>query len=173
MFSFGICSCLFVKLFPLRYICTLRLVIVVAASEVDLLRDSATTTYGKLQQSFEDDAVLRAHAFWWREIFSKGRTLVEDEQCSRRPSAKFTGDNTAWVRELVRSNRRLTVKMIAYEVNMNRKTVRLILTEDLGRRNICTKMAPRNLTEQQWEPWLSAAFDIQMCYGDATASLFT
>jgi hypothetical protein len=51
-------------------------------------------------------------------MFSKGRTLVEDEQCSRQPSATWTGDNTAWVRELVRSGQRLTVRMIADEVYM-------------------------------------------------------
>jgi len=39
--------------------------------------------------------------------------------------------------------------MIADEVNMNPETVRLILTEELGRRKICNKMVPRNLTEQQ------------------------
>jgi hypothetical protein len=49
-------------------------------------------------------------------------------------------------KELVQSDRRLTVKMIAEEVNMNRKTVCLILTEELGMRSICVKMLPRNLT---------------------------
>ena len=41
MFSFGIRSCLFVKLFPLCYTCTPRLVVVAAASQVGLLRDSS------------------------------------------------------------------------------------------------------------------------------------
>jgi len=63
--------------------------------------------------------------------------------------------------------------MIADEVNMNRKTLRLILTEDLWMKNICAKMVPRNLTKQQQEEWLSAVFDIQMHCGDAAASLFT
>jgi len=58
-------------------------------------------------------------------------------------------NNTAWVRELVQSNRRLTVKMVADEVNMNRETVCLILTEELGMRKICAKMVPSNITGQQ------------------------
>jgi len=69
-------------------------------------------------------------------------------------------NNTAWVRELVQSNRRLTVKMVADEVNMNRETVRLILTEELGMRKICAKMVPSNLTGQQRDLRLSAVFDI-------------
>jgi hypothetical protein len=57
-------------------------------------------------------------------MFSEGRNLVEDEQRSGRPPpAPRTGDNTAWVRELVQTDRRLTVRMIADEVNMNRETV--------------------------------------------------
>jgi hypothetical protein len=87
-----------------------------------------------------------AQFFRCHKIFSEGRTLVEDEQHSRLRLAKRTGDNTAQVRELVQSYRRLTVKMIADEVNMNRDTVCLILTEKLGMRNICAKMVPRNLT---------------------------
>ena len=60
--------------------------------------------------------------------------------------------------------------MIADEVNMNQENIRWILTEELGMRNICAKMMPRNLTEQQGEEWLSAVFEIQMHYSDATAS---
>jgi hypothetical protein len=73
------------------------------------LSDSATTTHGKLQQAFGDHAMSTAQSFHWHKIFSEGRTLVEVEQHSRIPSAKWTGNNTAWVRELVHSDRRLTV----------------------------------------------------------------
>jgi hypothetical protein len=88
------------------------------------LGESATTTHGQLQQAFGDHAMSTAQAFRWPKMFSEGRMLVEDEQRSRLPSAKQTGDNTAQLRELVQSDRRFTVKMIADEVNMNRETVR-------------------------------------------------
>jgi len=110
------------------------------------LGDSATTTHEELQQTFGDDAMSRAQAFCWHKMFSEGRTIVEDEQLSRRPSTTRTSDNTARVPELVRSDRRLTVKMIADEVNVNREAVRRKLTEELGMRKICAKMVPRNLT---------------------------
>ena len=63
--------------------------------------------------------------------------------------------------------------MIADEVNMNRETVRLIPTEELGMREMCAQMVPRNLTEQQLDARLSAVFDIQMHYGEGVASLLT
>jgi len=63
--------------------------------------------------------------------------------------------------------------MIAGEVNMNRETVRLILTEELGMRKICAKMVPRNLRQQQRDSRLIAVSNIQMHYDDAAASLIT
>jgi hypothetical protein len=79
-------------------------------------------------------------------MFSEGKTLVEDERRSGHSSATRKADKTAWVREAVRSDRRLTVKMIADE--MNRETVRLILTEELGMKKIYAKMVPRNLSHR-------------------------
>jgi len=46
------------------------------------LGGSVTTTHGKLQQSFGDDAMSRAQAFRWHKMFSEGRTIVEVEQRS-------------------------------------------------------------------------------------------
>ena len=56
------------------------------------LGDSATITNGKLQQTFGDHAMSRAQAFRWHKMFSEGRTLVENEQRSGRPSATGTDD---------------------------------------------------------------------------------
>jgi hypothetical protein len=135
------------------------------------LCDSATTTHRQLQQAFGNDALSRAQDFRWHNVFPEARTLVEDGQRCGRPSAKRTGDNTARLRELVRSDRRLTVRMIAEEVSMNQETFRSILTEELGMRKINAKIVPRNLTQQQQDMQFSAVFDIQMHYGDAAASL--
>jgi len=102
----------------------------------------------------------RAQAFRWHKMFSEGRTIVEDEQRSGRPSTTRTSDNTARVRELVQSERRLTVTMIADEVNVNWEAVRPILIEELGMRKICAKMVPRNLTEQQRDVWVSVRAEL-------------
>jgi GH24 family phage-related lysozyme (muramidase) len=107
----------------------------------------------------------------WHSIFSEGKTLVEDEQRGGRTSATWTGDNRARLRELVRSDRRLTIRIIDDEVNINRETVRLIQTEELGMGKICSKTVHRNLTEQQRDARLSAVFNIQMNYGYNAASL--
>jgi hypothetical protein len=46
------------------------------------LSDSATTTHQKHQQAFGNDAMSRAQAFCRQNMFSEGRTLVEDKQHS-------------------------------------------------------------------------------------------
>jgi hypothetical protein len=63
--------------------------------------------------------------------------------------------------------------MNADEENMNRETVHLIPTEDLGMRNICAKIVPRNLTEQQRDAQLIAVFDIRMHHSDVASSSLT
>jgi len=57
--------------------------------------------------------------------------------------------NIAKVRQIVRENRRLTVRSISEHVNIDRETVRKILTEDLDMRMVCAKMVPKELTEEQ------------------------
>ena len=63
--------------------------------------------------------------------FSEGRESVTDEDKTGRPATSITEENVAKVRQIVRENRRLTVRSIAEQLNINRETVRKILTEDL------------------------------------------
>ena len=60
------------------------------------------------------------------------RESVEDEPRSGRPYTSKTDENVTKVRALVRSDRRLTVRMIGSELNMNHQTVHDNFTEELG-----------------------------------------
>ncbi|PRD23729.1 UNVERIFIED_CONTAM: hypothetical protein NCL1_45624 [Trichonephila clavipes] len=55
-----------------------------------------------------------------------GRESIEDEPHSGRPSVSKTAENAVRVRDLVRSDRRLTVRMIGEELNLNHTTVHQI-----------------------------------------------
>ena len=72
---------------------------------------------------------------------------MEDDHRSGRPSTSGTDENVELVRQKVRSDRHLTVRMIADELSMNTGRVWWIIAEDLGMRKICTKMVPRLLNE--------------------------
>ena len=71
-----------------------------------------------------------------------------------------TEANVDRVRTLVRSDRRLGVRVTAEELNMNRETVQQIVEEDLGMSKISAKMVPRILTHDQKQSGLHISFDL-------------
>jgi len=85
----------------------------------------------------------------WVKRFSNGRESVTDEERSGRPATSRTEENITIVRQIVRENRRLTVRSVAAQVNIDRETVRKILIEDLDMRKVCAKMVSKELTEEQ------------------------
>jgi len=107
------------------------------------LGESATVTYEKLQRTYGKHSLSRAQVFRWHESFLEGREQVEDEPRAGRLSTSKTEDNVKRVRSLVRSDRRLTLRMFSIELNFNRfNTV-------FGNEEICAKMVPKNLTTEQ------------------------
>ncbi|GFT25551.1 HTH_48 domain-containing protein [Trichonephila clavipes] len=82
-----------------------------------------------------------------RESIREGRESIEDEPRSGRPSVSKAAENVVRVQDLVRSDRRLTVRIIGEKLNLNHTTVHQILTNELKMRNICAKMVPKNLSE--------------------------
>ena len=102
----------------------------------------------------------RTHLFEWHRRFREGREEVEDDLKSGRPFTSRTDENVECVRQKVLSDRRLTVRMIAYELAMNSERVWRIIMEDLGMRKICAKMVPRLLNEgqQEWHVQVSRHF---------------
>jgi hypothetical protein len=83
------------------------------------------------------------------ETFSEGRESVFDEEGSGRLATSRTEENIANLSQIVRENRRLAVRSIAKQVNIDRETVRKILTEYLDKRKECAKMVPKELTEEK------------------------
>jgi len=102
-----------------------------------------------LVQVCGDNAMKKTAVYKWVKRFSEGRESVTDEARSGRPATSRTEENIAKVRQIVRENRRLTVRSITEQVNIDRETVRKIITEDLDIRKVCAKMVPKELTEEQ------------------------
>jgi hypothetical protein len=91
----------------------------------------------------------KSSVFEWHRRFKEGREDVQDDPGSGQPITHRTDANVDRVRTLVRSDRGLGVRLIAEELNMNKETVRQILTEDLGMRKVSAKMVPQILTDDQ------------------------
>ena len=109
------------------------------------LGKSTTLTYEKLQRAYGEHSLSRAQVFRWHKSFLEGREQVENEPRAGRPSTSKTNDNV----EIVRSDRRLMLRMISSELNLSRFTAHQILTQDLDMRKVSAKMVPKKLTTEQ------------------------
>jgi len=76
----------------------------------------ATETYQLLQQAYGVNAMGRTQVFHWFRRFKEGRTSVESDPRSGRPSTSRNEEMIAKVRTIFRNNRRLTVWEIAENV---------------------------------------------------------
>jgi len=66
-----------------------------------------------LLQVYGDSPMKKTAVYKWVNRFSEGRESVTDEESSGRPATSKTEENIARVRQIVRENRRLTVRSIA------------------------------------------------------------
>ena len=102
----------------------------------------------------------RTRVFEWHKQFLEGREDVEEDPKSGRLCTSTTDTNIEKVLQLVRSDRRLTIRVIANEVGMDKETVHTILVDTLGMRKVSAKMVPRLLTEEQKAQRLNACRDV-------------
>ena len=96
---------------------------------------TATETYQ--QQAYGEDAMGRTQKFDWFRRFKEGRTSIESDPSSGRPSTLRNVEMIAKVRTLVRNNRRLTVQEIADDCGISMGPCDAILTDDLHMKRLC------------------------------------
>lgn len=104
------------------------------------LNKSASETHHLLKEAYGDEVMSRARVFDWHKRFKEGREDVRDDARSGRPVTHRTDENIQKVKDLVCSNRQLTVRMMAEELKLDKETVRLILKENLNMRKISAKV---------------------------------
>ena len=113
------------------------------------LGKSATETLKMIQQGFGDQSLSHAKVFQWHARFKTGRTSVDDDECTGRPTRCTTPETAARIQELVRQDRRLTIRDIAEEVEVGYGTCQRVLTEELGMHCVAAKFVPWILTADQ------------------------
>ena len=113
------------------------------------LGETGIETFNKLKQAYGEHAMLRSQVLMWYKAFSEFRESIKVEPRSGRPSTSKTDNNVEKVQALVQSDRQLTVRMIASDLNLNHTTVPQILTQELAMRKLHAKIVPKNLTVEQ------------------------
>ncbi|XP_074170634.1 COX assembly mitochondrial protein 2 homolog isoform X1 [Rhinolophus sinicus] len=126
-----------------------------------------------LVQVYGDNAMKKTARYKWIKRFSEGREHVTDEERSGRPVTSRTDENIAEIRRIVCQNRRLTLRSIAEQVNIDRETVRKILTENLGMRKVCAEMVPKELTDEQKQRRVEVCQDLLERQDDVLGRVIT
>ena len=93
------------------------------------LGKTATETMKMLRDVYGNSSMFRTRVFEWHKRFVEGREDVEDDPKSERPCTSTTDANNKKVRQLIRSDRHLTIRVIANEVGMDKETIRTIATK--------------------------------------------
>jgi hypothetical protein len=93
-----------------------------------------------LTEAYGADAMKMLSVFEWHKRFKEGQEDVKDDERTGCLKTQETDENVEKVRKLVHSDRQLSVRMMAEEPNLDRETVRKILTEDLEMRKVSAKM---------------------------------
>ncbi|GFW22262.1 protein GVQW3 [Trichonephila clavipes] len=109
------------------------------------LRKNETETFQMLQEAFKDDCILRSQSRKWHKAFKEGREEIADEPRSGRPTTTRTEENVDRVREVLRTDRRLSIQQIADTLHMSTFAVHGIV------RKVCAKLVPKVLTQDQKE----------------------
>src|SRR5215469_10129469 len=113
------------------------------------LENPFTEAFQMLQQAYEEDCLSRTQCYEWYQRFKSGRTSIEDDPKSGRPSSSTGDDHIEKVRSVIRENRRLTVREVFEEVGICKSSCHTILTEKLKMHRVAAKFVPRLLTEEQ------------------------
>jgi len=85
------------------------------------LGKSSSETSERLQQVFGDYVLSRTTCFEWFKRLKEGRTSVKDNERPGRPSTSKTNETVARVREVIRNDRRLTIREVAEDVVLAKK----------------------------------------------------
>jgi len=103
------------------------------------LGNTFTETFQILQQAYGENYLCRTPCHEWCQRFKSGRTSIEDDPTSGRPSTSMDDDHVEKVLAVIRQSCRLTVREVAEEVGICKRSCHLILTDKLKMRRVAAK----------------------------------
>jgi histone-lysine N-methyltransferase SETMAR len=103
----------------------------------------------------------RTQCFKWQRRFKGGRTSLEDDERSGRPSTSITTKNVERIWELVHADRWRTINDIADIVGVSYRSVQTILMLELNMWRVAAKFVPRLMTPEQKEHRITVCQDLR------------
>jgi len=126
----------------------------------------ATETLEMIQQGFGDQSLSRTQVFQWHVRFKTGRTSVDDDEHTGRPTSCTTPETVARIQEIIRQERRRTIRDIAEEVEVDYGTCKRFLTEELGMHRVAAKFVPGILTADQKQQRVNVCTELRQLGSD-------
>jgi hypothetical protein len=87
--------------------------------------------------------------FHWHARFKAGRTSVDDDEHTGRPTSCTTPETVARIQELVRQDRHRTIHDNVGEEGIGYGTCQRVLTKEFGMHHVAGNFVPRILTADQ------------------------
>ncbi|UYV82783.1 hypothetical protein LAZ67_22000835 [Cordylochernes scorpioides] len=117
----------------------------------DLLKQTPQTS---IDEASEES--FKASRGWFENFKNrsdelKGREKVNDDQHTGRPRSLRCEENKLKIKELIKSNRRISIKDLSSETGLSVGLCHQIVTEDSDTIRTSSKFVPRILTEEQKE----------------------
>ncbi|XP_071443893.1 protein GVQW3-like [Hetaerina americana] len=113
------------------------------------LEKNSTETFEMLQEAFKEERISKSQSVRWHKAFKE----VASEPGSGHPTTARTNENVHRVREVLRSDRRLSIQQFSetlpvqigstWDSNLEKRNENL----DLEKRKLCEKLVPKVLTE--------------------------
>jgi hypothetical protein len=88
------------------------------------LGKTATETSQLLRDTYGDEALPRARVFEWHRRFVSGRVSVEDDTRSGRPSSSRNEVKVVRIRDMVREDRTVRVRMLTDALKISKSMCR-------------------------------------------------
>ena len=102
-----------------------------------------------IQKAFVDEIMGITQIKEWYRRFKNGRTSVDSDPRSGRPSLTTTPENIERVRLAIEGDRQLTVRKLENDLGIPKTTVWEILNKILGVTRVYAKFIPKFLTTEQ------------------------
>jgi len=103
----------------------------------------------RLQGVFGESAESKSTVYRWINRFKTGRTSLEDDPRSGRPSTSVNERNITAVEDLLKEDRRMTIRQISVRLGIGTRQVHDILHDCLGVSKVSARWVPRLLGPEQ------------------------
>ncbi|GFY04776.1 uncharacterized protein TNCV_420301 [Trichonephila clavipes] len=89
-----------------------------------------------IKEAYGDAVMGISGVFEWHKLFQEDRKRVEDDDHTRLPSTSKTNQNVSRVKNVLNSDHRMSIRMIADELSIPQTQVFEIVTRILAKRRV-------------------------------------